>query len=80
MAAHHLAPARLISVSIVKTAGTHGSTTIFLQYDALLDREEIETEVLLALSGRAADVVVGTGDNAGGSGPGANSSDLAVAT
>ena len=82
VAAHHLAPARLISVSVVETAGTHGSTTVVLQDDALLDREEIETEVVLALSGRAADVVVGAGANAGagGSGHAANSSDLAIAT
>ncbi len=82
VAAHHLTPARLVSVSIVETAGTHGSTTMVAQDETLLHLVEIETEVVLALSGRAADVVVGSGANAGagGSGHEAASSDLAVAT
>ena len=82
VAAYHLARARLVSVSIVETDAMHGSTSMVLQEHSLLDREEIETEVVLALSGRAADVVVGSGANAGagGSGYGATSSDLAIAT
>ncbi len=82
VAAHHLARTRLVSVSVVESIRMHGSTTMMVQDEALLDLDEMETEVVLALVGRAADVVVGSGANAGagGTGFGAETSDLAVAT
>lgn len=49
---------------------------------ALLARADIEDEVVIGLSGRAADLMLGDGANAGAGGTGhaAAASDLAVAT
>ena len=82
VAAWQLARDRFVAVSIVEASDTHGATTMVSRDGALLARAEIEDEVVIALCGRAADVVVGDGANAGAGGAGyaGASSDLSVAT
>ena len=77
-----LASERLVSTSIIETATASGQTTFRGQGEALLSRAEIEADVVIMLSGRAADVIVGDGATAGAGGVGkvGSLSDLAQAT
>lgn len=82
VAGWHLARERFGSVSIIGTPDTNGRTIMLAQDNALPSRDEIENEVVIILCGRAADVVIGAGANAGAGGTGLTgaTSDLAMAT
>ena len=82
VAVWHLAPGRLVSVSLVRSDDSGGRTEMRPHDESLLTRDEIESDVVIMLCGRAADVCIGEGAHAGagGAGRGGTTSDLGVAT
>jgi ATP-dependent Zn protease len=68
----------VVTVSLALGASSGGSATIAPNDHAIPTRAEIERHVIGALAGRAADLTLGRGANAGAGG--SPSSDLAVAT
>ena len=82
VAAWHLARDRLVSVSLVGSGDSGGRMEMRGFEESLLTRDEIESEVVIVLCGRAADACIGDGAHAGAGSTGhrSSTSDLGLAT